>query len=129
LAERLRAMQTLTGYEAADRLEALEAENEQQRSALATFGVKIGEISRLSTPAPTAVIEGWQLVPKEPTPEMCWAAADIRISDDLRSYNDRYQREEIVGGKLTPHVYRAMLAAAPSLSTPIPRKDKNESKQ
>lgn len=59
-------------------------------------------------PAPS-VPEGWQLVPKEPTSEMYQAVPDLEGEDD-----------EIMAFK---HIYRAMLSAAPKVSTTDDRKD------
>lgn len=48
----------------------------------------------------TAIPDGWQLVPKEPTPEMMQAGFDVR------------------GGHMYGATYRAMLAAAPKPGEP-----------
>ncbi len=61
---------------------------------------------------PSAVPDGWQIVPKEPTPEM------VRAADDVNECERKEFKANAVPGDAWGHItfacaYRAMLAAAP----------------
>ena len=54
------------------------------------------------------VPDGWQVVPKEPTGQMCWEGSVVEVKHLFD-----HDRSPHIGAKSSADVYRAMLAAAP----------------
>jgi hypothetical protein len=75
----------------------------ENRTALEVFDIMCDRISRAPAPSP-APVEGWVMVPIEPTREM-WAAMGTAVTGYFNKHHD------IVAGE----VYSAMLASAPAL--------------
>lgn len=91
---------------------------EKPGCAAERFKARIAELERALSARPEVarIPEGWKMVPLEPTLEMKEAAAMYRASCE------ETRLQKTFGG-----YYRAMLAAAPSVPSPLARRPEEKS--